>query len=162
MKTLIVILFLLSLTAAAVAPVIARNCPAVQIKKQNLYGLENEFDTISKAAARNFCRGKLFSILLAIRKAENGPPGFEFGVVAVKGTSLDKQAGWAAATIVRNYARFRDQIGLHGELSQNWAEDFIDFLALKYCPPSVDFGGHINWIKNVKHWYKKFEAENEK
>lgn len=162
MGMLIIVIFLVMLVTAAAAPVIAKDCPAVQIKKQNLYGLESEFDTISKAAARNFCKGKLFSILLAIRKAENGPAGFEFGVVAAKGTNLDKQAGYAAATIVKNYSRFRDSIGLRGELKEWWAEDFIGFLACRYCPPSVDLEGHENWIKNVKHWYAVFEAENGK
>jgi hypothetical protein len=145
MKTLIIVLFLLSITAAAAAPVVAMNCPAVKIQKRNFYGLG-----ITKAAERNGCRGNLFNLLLAIRKAENGPPGFEFGVVAVKNTNLEKQAAWAAATIVKNHKRFHVQ-------GCNDFEAFIEFLGNVYCPPSIDHRGNINWLKNVKFWFKKFE-----
>lgn len=157
MGKLIIILVVLVFAAAAAAPVIARNCPAVKIQKRNFYGLESEIGVITKAAERNRCTGQLFNLLLAIRKAENGPPGFEFGVVAVKGTNLEKQAAWAAATVVKNFERFKNEIGLSGELKEWWSDDFIAHLACKYCPPSADMEGHVNWIKNVKHWYKKFE-----
>ena len=157
MEKIIVILIVLAFAAAATAPVIARNCSAIAPPRKNWHGLENEIAAIQKAADRNFCKGKLFSILLSIRKAENGPPGFEFGVVAAKGTNLDKQAGYAAATVVKNFARFKEQIGLAGELKEWWVEDFIEFLGRKYCPPSADVVGHENWIKNVIHWYKRFE-----
>lgn len=30
---------------------------------------------------------------------------------------------------------------------------FIDFLSLRYCPPSVDSVGNRNWKKNVKYFY---------
>jgi hypothetical protein len=158
MKTLIVVLFLLSLVTAAAAPVIARNCPAVQIKKRNYFGLENEIETIAKAAERNGCRDQLFNILLAIRKAENGPPGFEFGVVRVKGTNLDRQAGWAASTIVAKMKMFYSRSGYQKWDTLMW-EEFIEFLAYFYCPPTVDFHGNINWTKNVKFWFRKFEED---
>jgi hypothetical protein len=157
MEKLIIVLIIMVFAVAAAAPVIARNCSAITMPRKNWHGLENEIAVIQKAADRNFCKGKLFSILLAIRKAENGPAGFEFGVVAVKDTNFEKQAAWAAATIVKNYTRFRDAIGLSGELKEWWAEDFIEFLACRYCPPSADLDGHQNWLKNVKFWYKKFE-----
>lgn len=159
MEKLIIILIVFIFATAAAAPVIARNCSAVASARKNWHGLENEIAVIQKAADRNFCKGRLFNILLAIRKAENGPPGFEFGVVAVKGSTLEKQAAWAAATVVKNYDRFRDEIGLHGELKEWWADDFIAFLACRYCPPSIDMAGHENWVKNVKHWYLIFNEE---
>ena len=69
--------------------------------------LETELPTIRKAADRNNCRGDDFLILLAIRKAENGGPGKEFGVTHPKAwdTNLDIQTGWAAATIGRSEER---------------------------------------------------------
>ena len=65
----------------------------------------SEYATIAQAAKRNDCHGELFIILLAIRKAENGGPGREFGIMNPKADNLDKQAGWAAATVVKNYQR---------------------------------------------------------
>jgi len=151
-EKLIIILIILVFGAAAVAPVIARNCRAVQIEKRDYYGLENEISCITKAAERNGCRGRLFDLLLAIRKAENGPPGFEFGVVAVKGTNLETQAAWAAATVIKNYRRF------HLQGYEDY-EEFIEFLGNVYCPPSIDHRGNINWVKNVRFWFKRFGEE---
>jgi len=99
-----------------------------------------EYDVIKQAAERNGCRGDDFLILLAIRKAENGRAGFEFGVVAVKNTDLDTQAGWAAATVVKNRQRWI-KAGRPGEAEND---------------PT---GLNKNWVKNVKFWYKKFKKE---
>ena len=104
-----------------------------------------ELVVITRAAIRNKCTSKEdFRILLAIRKAENGGPGKEFGVKGMAwGTNLDIQAGWCAATIVKNRKRW---------LRAGRPLDFITFLALRYCPPSDDFKGHQNWVKNVKYF----------
>jgi len=32
-------------------------------------------------------------------------------------------------------------------------KDFIKHLGEKYCPPSVDRIGHLNWVKNVTRLY---------
>lgn len=32
---------------------------------------------------------------------------------------------------------------------------FINFLGLKYCPPSVDYIGHLNWVYNVNYFARK-------
>ena len=104
----------------------------------------SELDTIVKAAIRNKCTGREnFRILLAIRLQENGGKGKEFGVKHPRawGTNLDTQAGWAAATIVKNRQRW---------LRAGKPGDFITFLGLRYCPPSVDPEGHKNWVRNVK------------
>lgn len=99
---------------------------------------------IRKAAERNgieFGSDDWF-ILLAIRKAENGRAGCEFGVKNPKAwdTDLDTQAGWASATIVKNRGRW-DGNG-----------DFIDFLADRYCPIECDPVGNKNWKRNVKYF----------
>ncbi len=106
----------------------------------------SEFEIIVRAAVRNKCTSKEnFRILLAIRLAENGGLGKEFGIKHPRawGTDLDTQAGWAAATIVKTRKRW---------LRAGKPYDFITFLALRYCPPCADFQGHINWIKNVKYF----------
>ncbi|MGA1979495.1 MAG: hypothetical protein ABSG99_02865 [Sedimentisphaerales bacterium] len=121
----------------------------------------DELEIIARAAERNNCRGDDFLILLAIRRAENGGPGREFGIkhrlcrAAIEREpqrSLDIQAGWAAATIVKNRCRW-EFAGRPGE--------FIDFLGDRYCPASVDSKGNKNWKINVKYFYNKFLEQQE-
>ncbi|KKL62975.1 hypothetical protein LCGC14_2179820 [marine sediment metagenome] len=101
---------------------------------------------IIRAAIRNKCTSKTdFAILLAIRLQENGRAGLEFGIMHPDANDLDSQAGWCAATIVKNRKRWL-------KAGRPW--DFITFLALRYCPPSADFQGHINWIKNVRYFVR--------
>jgi hypothetical protein len=102
----------------------------------------SELDTIVMAAIRNKCTGKEnFRILLAIRLHENGGPGMEFGVMHPDANDLNSQAGWAAATIVKNRQRW---------LRAGRPFDFITFLGLRYCPPRDDRTGFKNWVRNVK------------
>jgi len=111
--------------------------------------LEAELPTIRRAANRNKCFGDDFIILLAIRKAENGRAGRQFGVMhpAALDTDLDTQAGWAAATIVKNRVRW----------AMSGGPDFIDFLADRYCPAEIDPEGNVNWKINVRYWYEKLK-----
>jgi len=119
-----------------------------------------ELHIIQKAAVRNNCKGDDFLILLAIRMAENGGPGKEFGVKHPKawGTNLDTQAGWAAATIVNNRKRF-ERIRDTPENAQLIVTPFINFLANRYCPVASDPQGNIHWKRNVLYWYRKFSNE---
>ena len=106
-----------------------------------------EYDTIMDAAVNNGISRddhENLSILFAIRKAENGGPGVEFGVLhpKAKGTNLRTQAGWAAATIMKN--RGRHNTKEHG--------NFINFLGSRYAPKGAENdpkGLNANWIKNV-------------
>ena len=113
---------------------------------------QSEYEVIRAAAVRNGCYGDDFIILLAIRKAENGRPGCEFGVKHPDAweTNLDTQAGWAAATVVKNRERFN----LTTKDTEN-TKGFIDFLADRYCPASVDREGNENFKRNVWFFYKK-------
>ena len=133
---------------------------AACVRMQNWCGLEAELPIIRRAAERNGCRGEDFFILLAVRKAENGAAGREFGVLhpicqaLIKlqpQKSLDIQAGWAAATIVKNRSRW---------IAAGRCGDFIDFLAARYCPASADAEGNKNWRENVKYWYGRFKSQN--
>ena len=115
----------------------------------------NEYDAILKAAVRNGVKENTedFFILLAIRKAENGRPGREFGILhpRAKDTNLDTQAGWAAATVRKNRERWK-KAGSKG--------DFITFLGNKYCPVGAEndpTGLNKHWIKNVTSWTKKLQ-----
>ena len=142
-------------TILYVLPIIWGIVPECQALNKNYYGLEKELPTIRKAAERNNCKGELFTILLAIRKAENGGDGFQFGVIAVKGTNLDKQAGWCAATIVKNYQRWKAIGETDGGIPA-----YISFLGDRYCPISAandPDGLNKNWKRNVLNWFMKFK-----
>jgi hypothetical protein len=112
-----------------------------------LYG--TEFETIMEAARANNCTDTaLVCILFAIRTAENGREGIEFGVLHPRAidqpNSLRVQAGWCAATISKNHKRWVDS-GQH--------VDFITFLGNRYCPVGADndpTGLNNHWIPNVK------------
>ena len=119
-----------------------------------------EFDTIVEAAEANDCASdQLFVTLLAIRKAENGRPGIEFGVLHPRAVdqpnSLRVQAGWCAATIRKNYKRWIDS---------DSDKDFIDFLGDRYCPVGADNdpnGLNKHWKVNVRHWIERISGDVE-
>ncbi len=128
---------------------------AVRIQAHDV-NLTAELPVILQAAKRNNCTGNDLLILLAIRMSEKGGPGREFGILHPKAQaliekqperSLEIQAGWAAATIIKNRGRWRQ-----GGRRSN----FINFLGNRYCPKEVDPEGNRNWKKNVSYWYRKF------
>ena len=134
------------------------------------YISESEFVIIEAAAKRNGCEGDDFLILLAIRKAENGRAGRQFGVMHPDAidTDLDTQAGWAAATIVKNRSRWElgGRPALEGGGKPDTADassradqiEFIKFLGKRYCPPSAhQLNRH--WVKNVTWWYEVFKRQ---
>jgi hypothetical protein len=113
---------------------------------------EKEYNIIKKAADRNNCFDDNFLVLLSIRKSENGRPGREFGIMNKAANNLDKQAGWAACTIVKNRDRWN---------KTDKKIDFITFLGSKYCPVGASndpTGLNKNWVKNVKTWYNKIKG----
>jgi hypothetical protein len=114
--------------------------------------LKAELPTIRKAAERNGIKygSDDWYLLLAIRKQENGRDGCEFGIADPRAweTNLDTQAGWAAATIVKQHKRYgSDQVTL----------GYVLNLADRYCPASCDPDGNRNWKRNVWYWFNKFQ-----
>lgn len=97
------------------------------------------------------CRDMLAPIVAAIRYAENGGKGKEYGILhpRVKPT-YRSQAGWCAATVQKNYDRWV-KAGRKGE--------FIVFLGNRYCPVGAENdpnGLNKNWTKNVRFYVDKF------
>ena len=97
------------------------------------------------------CRDMLAPIVAAIRYAENGGKGKEYGILhpRVKPT-YRSQAGWCAATVQKNYDRWV-KAGSKGE--------FIVFLGNRYCPVGAENdpnGLNKNWVKNVRFYVDKF------
>jgi len=112
--------------------------------------IPEELPTISAAAQRNGCAGDDLLVLLAVRMAEDGPVGLEFGIMHPKAarTDLDTQAAWSAATIVKNRQRW---------IGARRPGDFIGFLADRYCPASADPEGNKNFKRNVRYFFEKFK-----
>ena len=108
-----------------------------------------EYMQIAEGALQNGCEDPvLFCIVFAIRNAENGRKGLEFGVMHPRAVdqpnSLRVQAGWCAATVYKNYQRW---------LKSDSKLDFIEFLGSRYCPTGVENDpDNLNqyWITNVK------------
>jgi len=93
---------------------------------------------------------KLAPYVSAIRYAENGGKGREYGILhkRVKPT-YRSQAGWCAATVQKNYDRWV-KAGSKGE--------FVVFLGKRYCPVGAKNdpnGLNKHWIKNVRKLYAK-------
>jgi len=119
---------------------------------------KNEYETILTSAKRNNLAEEDYDLLFAIRKAENGGYRREFGIIHPKceaemdkrpNETLDIQAGWAAATIIKNRARWEKE----GRLG-----DFITYLGNKYAPEGVANDPNNlnrNWSQNVSNWEKK-------
>ena len=98
-----------------------------------------------KVNIRPELRSKLTPIVAAIRFAENGGKGREYGILhpRVKPT-YRSQAGWCAATVQKNFDRWT-KAGKKG--------DFITFLGNRYCPVGAEndpTGLNKHWIKNVR------------
>lgn len=104
-----------------------------------------EYKDAIEVNIRPECRDILAPIVAAIRYAENGGKGKEYGILhpRVKPT-YRSQAGWCAATVQKNYDRWV-KAGRKGE--------FIVFLGNRYCPVGAENdpnGLNKNWTKNVR------------
>jgi hypothetical protein len=98
------------------------------------------------------CRVQLAPIVAAIRYAENGGAGREYGILHRRvGPTYRSQAGWCAATVQKSYDRWR-KAGSKGE--------FIDHLGDRYCPIGADndpAGLNRHWKRNVRHFKRAIE-----
>jgi len=96
---------------------------------------------------------KLAPIVTAIRYAENGKKGREYGILHKRCPKTYRgQAGWCAATVQKNYDRWV-KAGKNGK--------FIDFLGRVYCPVGAEndpTGLNKHWTKNVRHFVNRFKA----
>lgn len=113
-----------------------------------------ETQVIEAAVKRNVPREELrpvfVKLLKAIRLAENGKPGREFGVLSHKADTFEKQAGWCASICYKNYVYWE----LHPEIDQ----DFISYLGSQYAPIGAandPSNLNSNWVKNVRYHFNK-------
>ena len=99
-------------------------------------------------------RERLAPIVAAIRYAENGRAGKEYGILhpRVKPT-YRSQAGWCAASAMKSYDRWV-KAGRPGK--------YIAFLGARYCPVGADNdpnGLNKHWVKNVTHYAERFAGK---
>lgn len=80
----------------------------------------------------------------AIKRAEGG--NWDYGI-----RSIPVHSAIQAHRVCTNSIRLNEQrwieAGKPGEL--------IPFMALRWCPPSVDLQGHSNWVRNVTFYFNK-------
>lgn len=109
------------------------------------------FQDAIKVNIRPELRSELAPIVAAIRYSENGRAGREYGILHKRCPNTYRgQAGWAAATVQKNYDRWT-KAGKKGE--------FISFLGARYCPlddPRDKNGLNKHWVKNVNHFTQRF------
>ena len=124
--------------------------PFDAIKAKDGVACAEQFQDAIEVNIRAECREMLAPIVSAIRYAENGSKGREYGILhpRVKPT-YRSQAGWCAKTVQNNYDRWI-KAGRKG--------DFISFLGSRYCPIGADNdpnGLNAHWIHNVTHYVKQ-------
>ena len=79
------------------------------------------------------------SLLVALRRAESGGPGREFGIRSVPATGLEAQARVAANTIRNNIERFEREGGRAVDsASGQYTNDFLRFLSSRYAPVGAE------------------------
>lgn len=137
---------LLGLLALA-SPVLADSASDA-IKKKDGAAHAAHFADAIRVNVRPEMRAELAPIVAAIRHAENGRAGREYGVLHPRalGKSYRTQAGWCAATVQKHYDRWA-KAGRRG--------DFLESLARRYCPVGAGndpTGLNRHWLKNVRHW----------
>jgi hypothetical protein len=107
------------------------------------------------------------NMIRAIRRAENGGPGIEFGIIPTEGyrqdegftdengvrrayrSSFEKQLCWCAWTIRRNMDRWN---AMASEDRESHGNSFIRYLGSRYAPVGAGNdpnGLNENWIRNV-------------
>jgi hypothetical protein len=128
----------------------------LRLRNLHLFSFPAELDIILAISRRYFPPSAKYpvnphALILAIREAEKGRKGFEFGVIAVKDTDLETQCAYACATVQKNFERFRES----GE------QDFIAFLGKRYAPVGAANDPHnlnSHWVSNVRWFYERFRG----
>ena len=117
--------------------------------------LQDLYDAI-ETNIRPELRDKLAPLVASIRYAENGRSGREYGVLHPNvEPTYRSQAGWCAATVQKNWDRYKQQ----EDDTKNF-DEYIAFLGNKYCPiddPRDIIGLNSNWIRNVSSFYQEFK-----
>jgi len=126
-------------------------------------GPPGEADVIAREAART---GTDPALLTAIRKAENGRQGREFGVLSAAAPTLDAQARVAANTVRNTLLRYAQRGGQPVDpASGRYTEGFLRYLSARYAPvgaPNDPLGLNRNHAANLIALYRRVSGEGGK
>ena len=90
----------------------------------------------------------------AIYKAEGGKKArVPYGILSVKVKDEADARRICLNTIKNNRKRYK-------EYGYKTHSNYLDFLADRYCPPSIDPIGNKNWKKNVRHFLLQESKED--
>lgn len=96
--------------------------------------------------------------LAAIRLAENGGPGREFGVLSVPAPTYQAQADVAATSLVNSERRYRDAHGITAKDGRGaYTPAFWEFFAARWAPIDAandPQGLNRYWLTNVTAFYQ--------
>lgn len=96
--------------------------------------------------------------LAAIRLAENGGPGREFGVLSVSAPTYQAQADVTANSLKNSEARYRDARGLSPkDGAGHYTPEFWQFFADRWAPIDATNdpqGLNRHWFNNVTAFYQ--------
>lgn len=142
------------LATTLLAAIAAAQSPVDAIAKKDGKACAAQFQDAINVNIKPILRSKLAPVVAAIRYAENGGKGREYGILhpRVKPT-YRSQAGWCAATVAKNYARWA---------KAGKREKFIVFLGKRYCPVGADndpTGLNSHWAGNVSHFAALFSVD---
>lgn len=114
---------------------------------------------LPKIKAASETSGVDFCFVQAIRAAEDGPAGAEFGILSVPAPTYDDQLRICINTVTHRLASYkinpltRDAFG-HIRYSDTWIAYFSEI----YAPPSAS-PKNLNWYPNVCDLYAQFRDE---
>jgi hypothetical protein len=102
----------------------------------------------------------------AIRKAENGGPGKEFGVLTIKAPSYSEQLDGCCATVrnrmIEKPPRYRPRLLKSGISRLCLTDDWIDWFGSRWAPLNVANDPdslNRNWSDNVVRLYQRMMNE---
>ena len=132
---------------------LAQTTPTQAIKDKDGKACAAAFDDAVRVNIRPELRNKLAPIVAAIRYAENGGKGREYGILHPRvQPTYRSQAGWCAATVQKTWDRWH-KAGCPGK-------GFVEYLGNRYCPVGAENdpnGLNRHWIRNVRHFLKKLK-----
>ena len=115
---------------------------------------------IAQEAART---GVDSALLAAIRKAENGRPGREFGVLSVSAPTLESQARVAANTVRNTLLRYAQHGGQAVDpVTGRYTEGFLQYLSARYASVGAandPLGLNRNHAANLIALYRRVSSE---
>lgn len=119
------------------------------------YDHSKEWPLIKEAASKY---GVNPYFMAAIRQAENGGPGREFGVVSVDAPTYDEQLRIACLTVAHRMALYPGCAHSRQNGVSIMSENFIQWFAHIWAPLGVGNDPHnlnANWPSNVVHFQQE-------